>query len=427
MRGLTQLLLASCCTAALWAQRPIVYRASIDGVINPASAEYIQSAILKANDDSASCLIVEMDTPGGLMKSMNVIVKAILSSEVPVVVYVSPPGSHCASAGVFIMMAAHVAVMSPGTNIGAAHPVSIGQSDSASAVMMEKVTNDAVSYIRSLAEKNGRNAGWTEEAVRKSVSITETEALHLNVVDTLARNFDSLLVLLEGKTVETMMGPRTIHTANADVQTIQRGWRFGLLDILTDPNIAYILMMLGIYGLFFELYNPGSILPGVLGGICLILAFYSFHTLPINYAGLALILFGVILLLLEIKVTSYGILSIGGVTALLLGSLMLVESPDEMSRLSWSVILPVVGTTGVFFLVIVGIGIRAQRKNVATGLEGMIGATGKIIELTSDGLSGTAYVHGEIWKIHSDARLTLPGKVRVQSVGSDLKLKVQPN
>jgi membrane-bound serine protease (ClpP class) len=370
-----------------------------------------------------------MDTPGGLMKSMNVIVKAILASEIPVVVYVSPSGSHCASAGVFIMMASHVAVMAPGTNIGAAHPVTIGQSgsDSASAVMMEKVTNDAVSYIRSLAEKNKRNPDWAEDAVRKSVSITETEALRLNVIDTLARNMDSLLVVLDNMTVETVMGRKTIRTAEARVETIERGWRFALLDILTDPNVAYILMMLGIYGLFFELYNPGSILPGVIGGICLILAFYSFHTLPINYAGVALILFGVILLLLEIKVTSYGILSIGGVIALLLGSIMLIEDTNELNRLSWGVIVPVVAVTGLFFLVIVGIGVRSQSRQVTTGLEAMIGSVGKLIDVSPDGLNGKAFIHGEIWQVSSDVPLPENGKVRVQSVGSDLKLKVQPN
>jgi membrane-bound serine protease (ClpP class) len=411
------------------AQEPLVYRAAIDGVINPASAEYIQSAIDKANEDRASCLVLEMDTPGGLMKSMNVIVKAILASEVPVVVFVSPSGSHCASAGVFIMMASHVAVMAPGTNIGAAHPVTIGQSgsDSASAVMMEKVTNDAVSYIRSLAEKNKRNPDWAEDAVRKSVSITETEALRLNVIDTLARNMDSLLVILDNMTVETVMGRKTIRTAEARIEIIERGWRFALLDILTDPNVAYILMMLGIYGLFFELYNPGSILPGVIGGICLILAFYSFHTLPINYAGVALILFGVILLLLEIKVASYGILSIGGVIALLLGSIMLIEDTTELNRLSWGVIVPVVAVTGLFFLVIVGIGVRSQSRQVTTGLEAMIGSVGKLIDVSPDGLSGKAFIHGEIWQVSSDVPLSENGKVRVQSVGSDLKLKVQPN
>ena len=248
-----------------------IYRIAVDGVINPASAEFIEKAIVKANDEKAACLIIEMDTPGGLMKSMNLIVKNILASEVPVVLYVSPGGSHCASAGVFIMMAAHVAVMAPGTNIGAAHPVNLGEgkTDSSSQVMMEKVTNDAVSYIRSIAEKNKRNADWAEEAVRKSVSITETEALKKNVINLISKSFDSLLVQIDSMSVETVIGKRTIITKNVQVEKIERGWRFDLLDILTDPNIAYILMMLGMYGLFFEFYNPGSVFPGVVGGISL--------------------------------------------------------------------------------------------------------------------------------------------------------------
>lgn len=405
-----------------------VCRAKIDGVINPASAEFLQNAIEEADSRKASCLVIEIDTPGGLMKSMNVIVKAILTSQVPVVVYVSPSGSHCASAGVFIMMAAHVAVMAPGTNIGAAHPVNIGESspDSAGHVMMEKVTNDAVSYIRSLAEKNGRNADWAEEAVRQSVSITENQALAKGVISLVVVNFDSLLARLNGTTVETIAGRKTIRTDGAMVVTIQRGWRFDLLDILTDPNVAYILMMLGIYGLFFELYNPGSVLPGVIGGICIILAFYSFHTLPINYAGLALIIFGVILFLLEIKVTSYGVLSIGGTVALLLGSMMLVDRSDEWLRLSWGVIVPVVVTTGLFFLFIVGIGAKAQTRKVSTGTEGMIGCSGVVLTVVAGGLEGQARIHGEIWRVASESPLTSGMAVTVAGV-SALRLHVVPN
>ncbi len=404
----------------------LVYRVKVESVINPSSAEYVEKAIESAVDARATCLVVEMDTPGGLMKSMNAIVKDILSSEIPVVVYVSPSGSHCASAGVFIMMAAHVAAMAPGTNIGAAHPVTIGQggNDSTSQVMMEKVTNDAVSYIRSLAEKNGRNADWVEDAVRKSVSITETEALQKHVIDVVAPSLDSLLVRIDGRKVETIVGHRTLQTAGAVVKDIERSWRYELLDILTDPNVAYILMMLGIYGLFFELYNPGSVLPGVIGGICLILAFYSFHTLPINYAGLALIIFGVILLLLEIKVTSYGVLSIGGILSLLLGSVMLVDSPDQLVSLSWGVIVPMVLFTAAFFLFIVGMGLRAQTQRVYTGKEGMVGETGTVVESIGDGRVVRVTVHGEIWKAVSDSPLTVSDHVRIVRV-DNLSLKVE--
>ena len=402
-----------------------IYRIAVDGVINPASAELIEKAIVKANDEKAACLIIEMDTPGGLMKSMNLIVKNILASEVPVVLYVSPGGSHCASAGVFIMMAAHVAVMAPGTNIGAAHPVNLGEgkTDSSSQVMMEKVTNDAVSYIRSIAEKNKRNADWAEEAVRKSVSITETEALKKNVINLISKSFDSLLVQIDSMSVETVIGKRTIITKNVQVEKIERGWRFDLLDILTDPNIAYILMMLGMYGLFFEFYNPGSVFPGVVGGICIILAFYSFQTLPINYAGLALILFGLILFLLEIKITSYGALSIGGVISLLLGSMMLIDSPDDMVRISWGVIVPVVVVTMLFFLFIVGFGIKAQTRRVTTGIEGMIGETGVVMDaIPADG-TGKVRVHGEIWNAQSPQPLEKETRVKIIAV-DNLTLKV---
>ena len=402
-----------------------IYRIAVDGVINPASAEFIEKAIVKANDEKAACLIIEMDTPGGLMKSMNLIVKNILASEVPVVLYVSPGGSHCASAGVFIMMAAHVAVMAPGTNIGAAHPVNLGEgkTDSSSQVMMEKVTNDAVSYIRSIAEKNKRNADWAEEAVRKSVSITETEALKKNVINLISKSFDSLLVQIDSMSVETVIGKKTIITKNAQVEKIERGWRFDLLDILTDPNIAYILMMLGMYGLFFEFYNPGSVFPGVVGGICIILAFYSFQTLPINYAGLALILFGLILFLLEIKITSYGALSIGVVISLLLGSMMLIDSPDDMVRISWGVIVPVVVVTMLFFLFIVGFGIKAQTRRVTTGIEGMIGETGVVMDaIPADG-TGKVRVHGEIWNAQSPQPLEKETRVKIIAV-DNLTLKV---
>ncbi len=403
-----------------------IYRIEISGVINPASAEYIGKAIETAQDNQAQCLVIELDTPGGLMKSMNIIVKAILASEVPVVVYVSPGGSHCASAGVFIMMASHIAAMAPGTNIGAAHPVNLGSgsSDSTSQTMMEKITNDAVAYIRSIAEKNKRNADWAEEAVRKSVSITETVALQKHVITLIAKNFDSLLVQIDSMTVETVAGKKAIHTKSAVVEKIKRGWRFDLLDILTDPNIAYILMMLGMYGLFFELYNPGSVVPGVVGVICLILAFYSFQTLPVNYAGLALIIVGVIMFLLEIKITSYGILSVGGVVALFLGSVMLINSPEEMMRISWTVIAPVVIVTLLFFLFVVGFGIKAQARKVTTGVDGMIGETAVVMMPVSSGQIGQVSVHGEIWTAWSDHAIEKDQKVKIVKV-DNLKLKVE--
>lgn len=413
-------------TAALQTEESnLVYRIQIAGVINPASSEFIETAIDEANENGASCLVIELDTPGGLMKSMNAIIKAILSSEVPVVVYVSPSGSHCASAGVFIMMAAHVAAMSPATNIGAAHPVNVGGGADTSTVMMEKITNDAVSYIRSLAEKNGRNADWAEDAVVKSVSITERQALDEGVVDLIAQNFDSLLAAIDQRTVPTIIGTRTIHSNPAVIRIIERDWRFGLLDVLTDPNVAYMLMMLGMYGLFFEIYNPGMVVPGVFGGICIILALYSFHMLPVNYAGVALIALSLILFLLEIKIASHGVLSIGGVISLFLGSIMLIDSTQEMMEISLGVIIPVVGITAFFFLSIITIGIRAQRSKIASGLESMIGEIGTVTESIRKRRPGQILVHGEIWQAKSAHPVTKGKAVRVTKT-EGMTLTVEP-
>jgi membrane-bound serine protease (ClpP class) len=344
-----------------------------------------------------------------------VIVSDVLESPVPVVVYVAPSGSQSASAGVFITMAAHIAAMAPATNIGAAHPVTLqGQQDS---IMNEKATNDAAAFIRTIAEKRHRNFAWAEEAVRKSISITETEALQKNVVDLIAKNMTELLDVIDGRTVELSSGSVVLHTHGATVETIEMGWSEKLLDILSDPNIAYILFMLGVYGLLFELYNPGSILPGVVGVISLILAFYSLHTLPINYAGLALIIFAVILFIAEIKVTSYGLLTVSGVISLFLGSMMLIRSDSslEFIEISWSAIIGVAVTTVLFFLFILGFGLKAQRLKPATGSEGIIGETGKA--LTDLNPMGTVLVHGETWNAESTSGFIVQGSaVKVVSI-----------
>ncbi|MGZ5135659.1 MAG: NfeD family protein, partial [Flavitalea sp.] len=289
----------------------------IDGSINPASAAFIKKAIDKAKNEKAECLIIHLNTPGGLLKSTRVIVTDILESSVPVVVYVSPPGAHAGSAGVFITMAAHIAAMAPSTNIGAAHPVNLqGGIDSN---MNEKATNDAAAFIRAIAGKRNRNLEWAEEAVRKSVSITESEAVQQKVVDLIAQNEQDLLKQIDGRLVEFNTGNKSLQTANAKVESVEMSFIEKVLNTISDPNIAYILMMLGFYGILFELYSPGVIAPGVIGGICLILAFYSMHTLPVNYAGLSLIVFAIILFILEVKIISHGILGIGGVVALALG------------------------------------------------------------------------------------------------------------
>jgi len=346
-----------------------------------------------------------------------------LNSPIPIVVYVSPAGSQAASAGVFITLAAHIAVMSPGTNIGAAHPITIGeQKDS---IMLEKATNDAAAFIRTISEKRHRNIRWAEDAVRKSISITETEALKENVIDTIALNLKSLLAIIDNREIETASGKRILHTKDASITNIEKSFQQKILDILSDPNIAYILMMLGIYGLLFELYNPGAILPGIVGFICLVLAFYSMHTLPINYAGLALILFAIVLFLLEIKIVSHGLLTIGGVISLALGSIMLIQTDSmlEFVSISWEVIVITILITVAFFGFAIGMGIKAQKRKPTTGVQGIIGEIGEVSQDLRP--EGTVKVHGEIWNATSrDGNLKKGVKVKVESI-VNLKLKVR--
>lgn len=368
----------------------------LEATINPATAEFIHQSIARAEADSAVCLVIALNTPGGLLKSTRMIVSDLLTARIPVVVYVAPAGAQAASAGAFITLAAHVAAMTPGTNIGAAHPVGMqgGEQDS---VMSQKATNDAAAFIRSISEKRHRNVRWAEDAVRNSTSLTETEALRDTVIDIIAPDLDSLVRALDGRAVVMDGRTDTLRTAGAVI--LQRGmdWKFTLLDLLSDPNIAYIFFLLGIYGLMFELYNPGSVLPGVVGVIALILAFYSLHTLPVNYAGLALIIVGIILFILELKITSYGLLTIAGAASLFLGSVMLMDasSPLELLRISWVVIIPSVAVTTLFFLFAIGKGVAAQRRKPTTGVEGIVGEAGIALEdLDPD---GQVRVHGEIW------------------------------
>ncbi len=410
-------------TSLLFSQQHSVYVINVDGAINPASAEFIHDGIESASGAQAECLIIQLNTPGGLLKSTRIIVSDLLTSPIPVIVYVSPSGSQAASAGVFVTLAAHLAVMAPGTNIGAAHPVTLGeQLDS---VMMEKATNDAAAFIRTISEKRNRNMKWAEDAVRKSLSITETEALHTHVIDTIAANINDLLKMINGKEIELVRGKKILQTEHAEIITIQKSFQQKILDILSDPNLAYILMMLGIYGILFELYNPGAILPGIVGFISLVLAFYSMHTLPINYAGLSLIIFAVILFLLEIKIVSHGLLAIGGIISLILGSMMLVraESALDFIGISWKVILAVVVITVLFFVFAIGLGIKAQRRKPTTGIQGIVGEIGVVMnELQPDGL---IKIHGELWNATSlDGVVKEGSTVKVESV-ENLKLNVR--
>ena len=389
----------------------------IDGTINPASADFIQTGIEKAAREKAECIIIHLNTPGGLLKSTRMIVSDILESSVPVIVYVSPGGAQAGSAGVFITLAAHIAAMAPGTNIGAAHPVTLqNQMDS---TMNEKVTNDAAAFIRSIAEKRHHNIEWAENAVRKSFAYSETEALEDSAIDIIAKSETELLAKIDGKIVELSSGTKTLHTASAIVKEHKMSVWEKILNIISDPNIAYILFLLGLYGCLFELYNPGAILPGIVGVIALILALYSMHTLPINYAGLALIIFGVILFLLEIKIVSHGLLAIGGVISLLLGSMMLIRSDSslEMVKISRSIIFSATIVSALFFLFVVGLGIKAQRRKVVTGIEGLMGGTGEVMETLSP--IGIIKVQGEIWNAES-----LSGTI---NKGEKVKIKEMKN
>ncbi len=416
--SLALLLLA---TAPAWAGSTVVV-ATYEGVINPVTAEYLHDAVNFAETAGAQALVVRLDTPGGLDTSMRLIIKDVTSAAIPVVVYVSPSGGRAASAGVFITLAAHVAAMAPGTNIGAAHPVAMGGGEM-DKTMKEKVENDSVAYIKSLAEQRGRNVAWAEDAVRKSVSVTEKEALKLKIIDLVAEDLNALLDSLDGRRVTIGSGTIELKTKGAPLSEFPMGWRLEMLKALSDPNIAYILMTIGTIGILAELYNPGAILPGIVGAISLILAFYSFQSLPINYAGVLLLLLGVVFFILEVTVTSYGLLALGGVASMILGSLMLVKAEAPFLQISWAVILPVVTLAAGFSLVVVGMGIRAMRQPPVTGREGMVGLVG--VARTPLAPQGTILVQGELWDAISEAPLQPGDQAEVTRIDG-LKLSVKP-
>jgi membrane-bound serine protease (ClpP class) len=399
-----------------------VYVIEVEGIINPATAKFIIESIDHASQEGAQCLIIELDTPGGLMDSMRNIVKKILTSNIPIIVYVAPKGARAASAGVFITLSAHIAVMAPSTHIGAAHPVTLGAEGKESKTMTDKIVNDTVSYIKTIAKTRGKNVDWAEKAVRKSVSITEEEALKENVIDMISPDLQDLLSRLDGRVIKFDGVSRTLLTKGVTPKRVQMSWRYRLLDTISNPTIAYILLMLGIYGIFFELSNPGAILPGVVGGIFLILAFYALQMLPINFAGLALILFAIILFIAEVKVVSHGLLAVGGVISLLLGSLMLIETPAEYMKISLSVIVPAVLVSAAFFTFAVTKAVKARLTKPTTGSEGLIGETGTAS--TPIAPDGKVSVHGEFWNASSDQKIDAGEKVQVIGV-TNLKLKVK--
>ena len=397
-----------------------VYLIKIDAPITPVVAEYIIKSIDKASDRKAEALIIQLNTPGGLLESTTDIVMRMIASEVPIVVYVAPSGGRAASAGVFITMAANLAVMAPTTHIGAASPIQLeGKMDE---TMQRKAMNDTAAWARGIAEKRGRNAGWAEDAVRKAVSATETEALKLKVIDFIAPDVNALVREIDGRTVDVVMGKKTIHTADAVVEELPMGFRYKLLGIISNPNIAYILMILGFYGLYFELSNPGAIFPGVAGAICLILAFYALQTLPINYAGLMLIILGIALFIAEAFITSHGVLGIGGTIAMLLGSVMLIDSSSPALQISWAVIIPAVALSALLFIITVSVAVKVYREKADTGKEGLIGM--QALAKTDILADGQVFMRGEYWSAWSDEPISKGDQVTIISV-EGLKLKVK--
>ncbi len=393
----------------------------IDGAITPVTVRLIGTAVDRSHAEGAQALVIQLDTPGGLERSMRSIVQKLLNAPLPVIVFVGPTGARAASAGVFITMAAHVAAMAPATNIGAAHPVAVGGGQ-VDKVSMKKIENDAAAFARTIATERGRNADWAERAVRASISATEREAVKLKVVDLIAENVADLMLKVDGRSVKTTKETVTLRTKDAVIKKVEIGFRDTFLGVITDPNIAYILMMLGMLGLFFELSNPGAILPGVIGGISLILAFFAFQSLPINYAGLLLILFGVVLLIAEIKIVSHGVLSIGGVISMLLGSMMLFDAPETDLRVSWWVIIPTVASTAGVFAFALTAGIRALRRRPTTGEAGLVGQVG--VARSPLAPEGQIMIQGELWRAVAENGAVAEGEsVKVTAV-EGLTLKV---
>ena len=396
-----------------------IYVLTVDDAISPGVADFLKTEIQKANEENAVCLIIELDTPGGLAESMRTIVKAILASRIPVIVFVAPSGARAASAGVMITMAADVAAMAPGTNIGAAHPVGAGGKE-IDKTMSEKVVNDMVAHARSVAEERGRNADWVEKAIRESVAVTEKQAMDNNIIDMIATDRADLIRQLNGREVK---GKGKLDLAAAQQKVIEESFRTKILKTISNPNLAYILLMIGLAGLYFELSHPGAIFPGVVGGICIILAFFALQTLPINYAGVLLILLAIVFFIMEMKITSYGLLSVAGIVSLLLGSLMLFESSSPELRVAWSVLLPTIILVSGFFVAVAGLVFRAHKNRPKTGTRGLMNETGVVKKDLEP--EGKVFIHGELWNARSLKPLPAGTKIRVVSVES-LTLVVEP-
>ena len=398
--------------------RPLVYSAVVDALIQPVSAEFMVEAMDRAARDRAELIVFTLRTPGGLVDSTRVIVQKMLASKVPVAIFVGPAGSRAASAGFLVTIAADIAAMAPGTHIGAAHPVS-GSGEKLDETMAKKMASDVAADARTWATRRGRNAQLADEAVRDSRSFTEQEALEASppLIDVVATDVNDLLKKIDGRTVKRFDGSSTVlRISGARVVPIDMNWRQQILSALAHPNIAYLLLSLGMLGLTIELWNPGAILPGVAGGICLLLAFFTFQVLPVNYAGILLILFGIALLVLEVKVVSHGVLSVGGIASLLFGSLILMDSGAPELAISLSVILPVVAGLSAILILLVRLGIASQRRRPITGTVGMIGEAGRVLSPIAPGRPGRVETHGEIWSARADETIAEGEGVRVTAV-----------
>lgn len=444
LRFLSRLVLPACLILGLAApaSAAMVRVLTVQGAISPASADYLLRGIAKAIKDQAHLVVIEMDTPGGLDTSMRDIIKAILASPVPVATYVSPKGARAASAGTYILYASHIAAMAPATNLGAATPVELvptggdkpAPPDKPDATKpadappgdpkMRKAVHDAAAYIRGLAELRGRNVEWAERAVREAVSLPASEALELKVIDLVATDLDDLLRQVNGRVIKMNGQTVTLDTTNAVIERVQPDWRSRLLAVIGDPGIAYILMLLGIYGLIYEFSNPGMLFPGVVGGICLLLALFALQVMPINYVGLALIMLGIVLMISEAFMPSFGALGVGGIIAFVIGSVMLIDTDVPGYGIPWALIVPVAVASGLFSFFVVGMAIKARARPVVTGAEEMIGAAGEILQDMEH--EGWARIHGEQWRVRSSVPLKRGSRVRVRA-RHDLILDVEPD